>query len=128
MEKVIEVQGLKREYITKTGWFRRKQKKVTAVNGIDFSVERGEIFGLLGENGAGKTTTIKILITLLAPTEGSCKVLGMDTYQEAKKIRPKINFIFGGELGVYRRLSARDNLRYFAGLYKLSMADVELSI
>ena len=96
MEKVIEVQGLKREYITKTGWFRRKQKKVTAVNGIDFSVERGEIFGLLGENGAGKTTTIKILITLLAPTEGSCKVLGMDTYQEAKKIRPKINFIFGG--------------------------------
>ncbi len=128
MEKVIEVQGLKREYITKTGWFRRKQKKVTAVNGIDFSVERGEIFGLLGENGAGKTTTIKILITLLAPTEGSCKVLGMDTYQEAKKIRPKINFIFGGELGVYRRLSARDNLRYFAGLYKLSMADVEQRI
>ena len=59
MEKVIEVQGLKREYITKTGWFRRKQKKVMAVNGIDFSVERGEIFGLLGENGAGKTNINK---------------------------------------------------------------------
>lgn len=125
MEKVIEVQGLKREYITKTGWLKRKRRKVLAVNGIDFSVERGEIFGLLGENGAGKTTTIKMLITLLAPTEGSCKVLGMDTYSEAKKIRPRINFIFGGEMGVYRRLSARDNLRYFAGLYKINMKQVE---
>lgn len=53
MEKVIEVQGLKREYITKTGWLKRKRRKVLAVNGINFSVERGEIFGLLGENGAG---------------------------------------------------------------------------
>lgn len=53
MEKVIEVQGLKREYITKTGWLKRKRRKVLAVNGIDFSVERGEIFGLLGENSAG---------------------------------------------------------------------------
>ena len=86
----------------------------TAVKDLSFEIEDRPLYGFLGANGAGKTTTIKILITLLAPTEGSCKVLGMDTYQEAKKIRPKINFIFGGELGVYRRLSARDNLRYFA--------------
>lgn len=119
MEKVIEVVNLKREYITTKGWLFRKQKRILAVNEINFSVSKGEIFGLLGENGAGKTTTIKMLITLLAPTDGECRVLGFDTFKEAKKVRSKINFVFGGELGVYRRLSARDNLLYFAGLYKI---------
>lgn len=119
MEHVIEVKNLKREYITTKGWFMRKKSTLTAVDGIDFSVKEGEIFGLLGENGAGKTTTIKMLITLLAPTSGDCKVLGYDTYKEADKIRADINFVFGGEMGVYRRLSARDNLLYFAGLYKI---------
>ena len=119
MEKVIEVKNLKREYITTKGWLFRKKSKLVAVDGIDFSVKEGEIFGLLGENGAGKTTTIKMLITLLAPTSGECRVLGFDTYKEANKIREDINFVFGGEMGVYRRLSARDNLLYFAGLYKI---------
>ena len=119
MEKVIEVKNLKREYITTKGWLFRKKSKLVAVDGIDFSVKEGEIFGLLGENGAGKTTTIKMLITLLAPTSGECRVLGVDTYKEANKIREDINFVFGGEMGVYRRLSARDNLLYFAGLYKI---------
>lgn len=119
MDNVIEVKNLSRDYITTEGWFKRKKKKIRAVDGIDFKVKKGEIFGLLGENGAGKTTTIKMLITLLAPTEGECKVLGFDTYKEAEKVRPNINFVFGGEMGVYRRLSARDNLLYFAGLYKI---------
>ena len=119
MKNIIEVKGLKREYITTKGWLFRKKEKLMAVDGIDFTVKEGEIFGLLGENGAGKTTTIKMLITLLAPTSGECKVLGYDTYKEAKKIRKDINFVFGGEMGVYRRLSARDNLLYFAGLYKI---------
>lgn len=119
MKNVIEVKNLKREYITKKGWFLPKKEKIMAVDGIDFAVKEGEIFGLLGENGAGKTTTIKMLITLLAPTSGECKVLGYDTYKDAKKIRADINFVFGGEMGVYRRLSARDNLLYFAGLYKI---------
>ena len=119
MKTVIEVKNLKREYITTKGWIRRKTSALMAVDGIDFSVKDGEIFGLLGENGAGKTTTIKMLITLLAPTSGVCKVLGFDTFKEADKVRGEINFVFGGEMGVYRRLSARDNLLYFAGLYKM---------
>ena len=119
MDNVIEVKNLRREYTRSQGFFRRKKQTVKAVDGISFSVKRGEIFGLLGQNGAGKTTTIKMLTTLLAPTEGSCKVLGCETFGEEKKIRPRINFIFGGEMGVYRRLSARDNLRYFANLYLL---------
>ena len=119
MQNIIEVKNLKREYTTIKGFLFRKKHTLTAVDNINFSVKEGEIFGLLGENGAGKTTTIKMLITLLAPTEGECKVLGYDTYKEADKVRDSINFVFGGELGVYRRLSARDNLLYFAGLYKI---------
>jgi ABC-2 type transport system ATP-binding protein len=116
-ESVIEVEKLMRVYHTKKGWIKRKKVTVTAVNDLSFFIQRGEVFGLLGENGAGKTTTIKMLITLLAPTSGSCKVLGFNTYGEEKKIRNRINFIFGGEMGVYRRLSARDNLRYFSNIY-----------
>jgi len=117
MNTVIEVKNLKRDYVTYKGVIRKKKEVIHAVKDISFSVGKGEIFGLLGQNGAGKTTTIKMLTTLLAPTEGECKVLGYSTFGEEKKIRNRINFIFGGELGVYRRLSARDNLRYFGNLY-----------
>jgi ABC-2 type transport system ATP-binding protein len=119
MSAVIEVRDLKREYVTVKGFVKRKKETVKAVDGISFEVQKGEIFGLLGQNGAGKTTTIKMLITLLAPTSGTCKVLGFDTFGEEKQIRSRINFIFGGEMGVYRRLSARDNLQYFANLYHM---------
>jgi len=118
-EKIIEVKDLTREFESVKGWLKRTKKKVNALNGVSFDIKKGEIFGLLGPNGAGKTTTIKILSTLLAPTSGTCKVLGLDTYGDEKKIRPRINFIFGGELGVYRRISARDNLVYFSNLYKI---------
>jgi len=93
--------------------------KVQALKGISFEVKKGEIFGLLGQNGAGKTTTIKILTTLLAPTSGEARVLGYNTFGEEKHLRPHINFIFGGERGLYWRLSARDNLIYFSDLYKV---------
>ena len=119
METVIEARDLRREYVTRRGFWKREKKVVKAVDGISFDVKQGEIFGLLGQNGAGKTTTIKMLTTLLAPTAGTCKVLGKNTFGEEKLIRTRINFIFGGEMGVYRRLSARDNLRYFANLYMI---------
>lgn len=119
MPTVIEVQDLCRDYVRKSGFLKRKTEIVHAVRGLHFSVEQGEIFGLLGQNGAGKTTTIKMLITLLAPSSGTCRVLSHDCLGEERAIRPRIGFIFGGERGVYGRLSARDNLQYFANLYKL---------
>lgn len=125
MEPVIEAVDLQRTYTTRYGLLRRQTRNVHAVRGISFTVYRGEIFGLLGQNGAGKTTTIKMLTTLLAPTGGSCKVLGYDPFGQEKHIRRRINFIFGGEMGVYRRLSARDNLRYFANLYLLPPSESE---
>lgn len=128
MSSVIEVKELKREYIANKGWKQRKKEIIKAVNGITLDVQKGEIFGLLGQNGAGKTTTIKMLITLLAPTSGECKVLGLDVLGGEKKIRNRINFIFGGEMGVYRRLSARDNLKYFANLYHIEAEEAKTRI
>jgi ABC-2 type transport system ATP-binding protein len=114
---VIEAQALRRTYRTTTGIFRRRALDVEAVRGIDFEVGDGELFGLLGPNGAGKTTTIKMLITLLLPTSGSARVLGYDVASEPQAVRERIGYVFGGERGLYERLSALDNLRYFAELY-----------
>src|SRR4029079_6889417 len=98
-------------------------KTVEALRGITFSVERGELFGLLGPNGAGKTTTIKILTTLLLPWTGSRRVLGFDVRRQARQVRGRIGYVFGGDRGLYDRLSAADNLRYFADLYKVPARD-----
>jgi ABC-2 type transport system ATP-binding protein len=113
----IEAANLRRTYKTHTGTFRRRAKEIEAVRGISFAVEPGELFGLLGPNGAGKTTTIKMLITLLIPTSGSARVLGLDVVENAREVRKRIGYVFGGERGVYERLSGYDNLRYFAELY-----------
>lgn len=113
----IEVKELRRIYKTTIGIIRRKTKEIVAVDGITFDVNRGELFGLLGPNGAGKTTMIKMLTTLLIPTGGTARILGYDVVNQANEIRSRIGFIFGGERGLYWRLSGIDNLRYFASLY-----------
>jgi ABC-2 type transport system ATP-binding protein len=117
---VIEVADLRRSYTQRSGVFHRTKTDVEAVRGVSFSVEAGELFGLLGPNGAGKTTTIKMLITLLLPTSGSARVLGRDVVTEAREVRRRIGYVFGGDRGLYERLSALDNLRYFAELYGVS--------
>ena len=117
MTTVVEAVDLRRTYRTTTGTFRRGSVEVEAVRGISFEIQEGELFGLLGPNGAGKTTTIKMLITLLIPTSGTARVLGRDVVKDAKWVRQHIGYVFGGDRGLYERLSALDNLRYFAELY-----------
>jgi ABC-2 type transport system ATP-binding protein len=114
---VIEVDALTRRYVARTGLRRGAKKDVEAVRGISFEVERGELFGLLGPNGAGKTTTIKMLITLLLPTTGTARVLGHDVVAEPREVRRRVGYVFGGDKGLYERLSGLDNLRYFSELY-----------
>ena len=114
---VVEAKDLRRTYKTTTGTIRRRSLEVEAVRGVSFEIAEGELFGLLGPNGAGKTTTIKMLITLLIPTSGSAHVLGHDVVTDARWVRQRIGYVFGGDRGLYERLSALDNLRYFAELY-----------
>src|SRR3982751_5995017 len=102
---VIEAHDLRRTYSTTTGTLRRRPLQVEAVRGISFEVADGELFGLLGPNGAGKTTTIKMLITLLLPTAGEARVLGFDVARDAREVRKRIGYVFGGDRGLYERLS-----------------------
>ena len=120
----IEVSHLRRVFTTNVGRIRRQTKEVVAVDDVSFEIQDGELFGLLGPNGAGKTTTVKMLTTLLIPSGGTATINGKDIVKDAEHIRGDIGFIFGGERGLYWRLSAHDNLRYFASLYNV---DPEIS-
>ena len=90
--------------------------KVKAVDDVSFDVQQGEVFGLLGRNGAGKTTTLRTLATLLAPTSGTAAYQGMDLVKDADKLRGYTGLLFGGDTGLYERLTARENIVYLACL------------
>jgi ABC-2 type transport system ATP-binding protein len=115
----IEVSHLRRTFTSSIGVIKRTTREIVAVEDLSFEIREGELFGLLGPNGAGKTTTTKILTTLLIPTSGTAAVKGFDVVTQADEVRRRIGFIFGGERGLYWRLSGIDNLRYFASLYSL---------
>lgn len=119
LRPIIQVENVKRTYVTKQGVWKKKKTTKDALKGISFDVHEGEVFGLLGPNGAGKTTMIKILTTMLIPSEGNVHILGLNAVTEYQALRPQINFILGGERNLYWRLSAYDNLAYFADLYKV---------
>ena len=94
-----------------------KRDRFRAVDGIDLIVEPGEIFGLLGPNGAGKTTTMKMLATLLIPTSGTIRVLGIDPLERPREVRARLGAMLSGERSLYWKLTGRENLEYFAALY-----------
>ncbi len=113
----VQARDLRRTFRSRTGTWRQTRSEVEAVKGVSFEIAPGELFGLLGPNGAGKTTTIKMLITLLIPTSGSASVLGRDVVTDVREVRSRIGYVFGGDRGLYERLTGLDNLRYFSELY-----------
>ncbi|WP_010479473.1 daunorubicin resistance protein DrrA family ABC transporter ATP-binding protein [Thermococcus zilligii] len=124
----IEVNDLRKSYPKRIPLPFRRVEWVEALKGVSFKVEKGELFGLLGPNGAGKTTTIKILTTLLEPSGGSAKVLGYDVVTQAREVRRRINLVAEGERTLYWRLSAYENLRYFASIYYVPKEEAEKRI
>jgi ABC-2 type transport system ATP-binding protein len=113
-EDAVEVRRLRRIFKG-----RRRSPDVTALDGVDLVIPAGEVHGLLGPNGAGKTTLCKILSTVLLPTSGHASVGGHDVVRETADVRRIIGIVFGGERGLYTRLTARQNLEFWAAMYGL---------
>jgi len=105
--------------VINTNGLARRFGDVTAVEDLHLEVEKGEVFGFLGPNGAGKTTTIRMLAALIAPTSGEATVAGLRIGQENREIRQHVG-VLTETPGLYKRLSAIDNLLFFAKLYGVS--------
>ncbi len=101
--------------------------ETSVLRGVSFTVSPGEVFGLLGPNGAGKTTTLRILATLLSPTEGHAEVGGFNVAKQPEQVRRRIGVVSGG-MGLYDRLTGRETLRYFGRLYGMKRAQVDARI
>lgn len=122
----IEARGLTKIFqIGRRTWLQRLRRRpdrrelLRAVDGIDLLVGQGEIFGVLGPNGAGKTTTLRMLSTLLIPSAGEARVLGFDVVRQPQEVRRRLGAVLAGERSTYWKLTARENLEYFAALYQL---------
>lgn len=98
--------------------------KTLALDRVSFEVGDGEIVGLLGENGAGKSTLLRVLSTMLIPCEGNADINGFDLLKNPDEVRKNIGILFGSEVGLYERLTARENLEYFARLNGMSTQKV----
>ncbi|MCL6589757.1 MAG: ATP-binding cassette domain-containing protein [Firmicutes bacterium] len=111
---MLQLQGLTKRF---TG--------ITAVNNLSFTVAQAEIFGLLGENGAGKTTTLRMLATMLTPSAGTAVFDGLDINREPEKVRARIGILFGGETGLYDRLTVAENISYFGELNDMNRNEIK---
>lgn len=96
----------------------------TAVDGISFDVQKGEIFGFLGANGAGKTTAIRMLCGLSIPTSGKATVAGYDVYTQTEQIKRNIGYM-SQKFSLYEDLTVKENIRFYAGIYGKSDAFIK---
>jgi len=96
----------------------------TAVDHVSFQVHRGEVFGFLGSNGGGKSTTIRMFCGLLAPTEGTAHVAGLDIRTHAEEVRSRIGYM-SQKVSLYANLTVAENVRFFSGLYNVPTQKVE---
>jgi ABC-2 type transport system ATP-binding protein len=118
---MIEASGLRKSYRSKRG---RKATTVDAVRGVDFAVQRGEIFGFLGPNGAGKTTTLRMLTTLIRPDGGDATIAGIDLRRAPAQVRLRIGFV-AQQSGTYAHSNARRDLVHQARMYGASKSEAK---
>ncbi|MCK4259326.1 MAG: ABC transporter ATP-binding protein [Halanaerobiales bacterium] len=114
MKRVLICENVVRKFMVGK---RENKREITVLNNINLEVKCGEIFGLLGPNGAGKTTLMKIISTLLYPTEGNVYVNGYDIFTDEKKIKRSIGVLLANNRSIYLKLTAKENLKFFCNLY-----------
>jgi len=115
---VIEARSLSKRFQDK------KRGEVRAVDNVTFTAQPGQIYGLLGANGAGKTTTLRMLATILEPTDGTAIVDGHDVVEAPEKVRASVGFLSGGT-ALYPRLTAQEMVEYFGRLNGLDEATLK---
>lgn len=126
----ICVQDLKKTFVIKSGGLFKAKKKteVKAVEGVSFTVEKGEIVAFIGPNGAGKSTTIKMLTGIIQPTSGKIQVAGYDPSHDRKKLAYKIGCMFGQKSQLYMHLTVRDSYKLLCSIYDLDNKQAEEKI
>ena len=112
---MIEVNNLSKSY-------GEKNQKILAVDNISFSVEKGEIFGLIGPDGSGKTTIFRMLTTVLLPDSGNAKIDGLDVINNYKNIRQILGYM-PGKFSLYQDLTVDENLEFFASVFNTTIAE-----
>ena len=122
--KAISIEDLTKKFPRTSGYrdllpFRERQW-ITAVKGVSLDINEGEFFGLLGPNGAGKTTLIKMLCSLVLPNSGTSQVFGHDILREEQAVKRIVGLVSSEERSFYWRLTGRENLQFYASLYRLS--------
>ena len=125
----IETRDLTKRFMLYRGFLDAFKKSgnrdiLTTLDKVNIKVREGEVFGLLGPNGAGKSTLIKILCTLILPSEGEAYINGYDVVREGQRARESLGFVTTDERSFYWRLSGRENLQFFATLYNLPQSVV----
>jgi ABC-2 type transport system ATP-binding protein len=106
------------DLVIETSGITRRFGKLTAVDGVDLAVRRGEVFGFLGPNGAGKSTLIRMLVGLMSPSEGSAQVLGCSLPKEAEKLRTRVGYMTQ-KFSLYEDLTIEENLQFAAEIFGL---------
>ena len=126
----ICVKDLKKTFVIKSGGLFKAKKKteVKAVEGVSFTVEKGEIVAFIGPNGAGKSTTIKMLTGIIQPTSGKIQVAGYDPSHDRKKLAYKIGCMFGQKSQLYMHLTVRDSYKLLCSIYDLDNKQAEEKI
>jgi len=116
---MIEVEGLRKDFVVRRGRFRRERQVVHAVNDISFRVERGELLGYLGPNGAGKSTTIKMLTGILVPTAGHVSVAGLEPSRKRIELARRIGAMFGQRIQLWWDLPLHDSFELLRHIYRV---------
>ena len=124
MTAVIESRGLRKDFtVSLGGWLRRRTRVVTAVDGIDLRVERGEMIGYIGPNGAGKSTTLKMLTGVLSPSGGEVRVCGLVPVPQRTRLAQRIGVVFGSRSQLWWDLPLRDSFALLRHVYGVPAGD-----